>query len=78
MKLSSENNECSYLKVVWVLISVQKEASVDFFWRPRQYFEGSFYNSCPRGIITEAAKSIVADFFSCNHTAVLVSAECSF
>ena len=78
MKLSSENNEHSYLKVVWVLISVQEEASVDFFWRPRQYFEGSFYSSCPRGIITEAAKSIVADFFSCNHTAVLVSPECSF
>ena len=67
MELSSENNEHSYLKGVWVLIGVQEEAGVDLFGAPGQNFEGSRHNSCPWGIIAEAAKSLEAEFLSCNH-----------
>lgn len=67
MELSSENNEHSHLEGGRVLIGVQEETGVDLFGAPGQYFEGSFHNSCPGGLIAEAAKSLEADLFSCNH-----------
>lgn len=67
MGLSSESDEHAYLKGVGVLIGVQEEAGVDLFGAPGQYFEGSFHNPCPGGFIAEAAKSLEADFFPCNH-----------
>lgn len=67
MEPSPENDEHSYLKAVWVLVSVQEEAGVDIFWTPGQYFERSFHNSCPGDIIAEAAKSFETNFFSCKH-----------